>query len=242
MYGPLKRGDSIVINSVKISLFDSEDGYIYHRVSPWGELRKRLVGVNRLEVHPAPPIYLPIPGLFTHLYIPLKPEIYVDKDSEADIVLKVIPDVAVSHVDKTVRYIDIIPLKTPKMAAYGGPADGILSRYMFPVQNEEASLSIPLKIINKCGEPVSISKVVFPIAFLKLFYRDGSLEAISNKIYVELECDVAIISPGDEPDIEGLKEAPQESTEVLMDKLGIDVTSFKKMFNVDKTFIMDRGL
>ncbi|GEM_PF-4019913 len=242
MYGPLVLGEEVKFKDILLRLEGGERYSLYIRSSPWGDIRKRLVGVEKLIIHPAPPIYLPVPGLFSHIYIPISPEIYVDVGEETFIDLYVLPDIAVSHVERSTRYIDIIPLKTPKMAAYGGSADGILSRYLFPAGDEDPKVRIPIRITNKCGEPISISKIVFPISFYNVYYLEGSSQGVCNSLNVELECDVAIIYPDKEAPSDGYKPIPIESTEVLMEKLGLDMSSFKRMFNVDKSFIMDRGL
>ena len=240
MYGMLGLGESVEIGDTVFKFVKMGDGARYIRESPRGGFTRDIYGIDKLSIHPSPPIYHPLPGMLFHVYIRLNTPLYISPGYEMDYSVEVLSDVAVSYGETETSYLDVVTYSIPKMAAYGGSADGILCRYL-PIADREPSLKIPFKISNKCREPVTLSKIVFPVSYLDIYFKPKTLEAISNDIEVQLECDVAVVKKGSF-NKEGYIKIPIEAEEILTEKLGIDITSVKRFFEVEQTFIMDRGL
>jgi len=233
MYGSLALGESLDIGGVKISFLEGDipryvrDGYERH-----------VAGVDRLMVHPAPPIYLPILGLFRHVMIPISPAITVAPGGEVSIEKSVLVDVAVSTPTEEPQYIDVFPMEIPKMAVYGRSADGILCRYLFEGDGA-ASVKVKINIRSDCRFPITISKVVVPTSLFKIFYIEGSVEARAADLNLVLECDVGVVRVGKYP--EGYKPVPMEAEQTLLRRMQLEPGIIKRILTQVEEFIMDRG-
>jgi len=242
VYGTLVADGKWSMGACNIDLRVEDDLLRYRRECPFGKYEGLLKGLDSIVIHPAPPLYLPIPGLFTHVYIPIKPQLYIYPDETIKTTVDVTPDIAVSPESRGYRYIDVFPVSTPKMAVYGGSADGILSRYLYIYLGDGyPCLSIPIEISNEDGEAVTLSKIVIPIGFLDIYYREGDNYAVTNTIKVYIKAGVAEVSKGG---FEGdnMKPIPIETEESLTERLGLDLSMVKKFLTVNNVFLMDRGL
>jgi len=243
VYGPFRPGSEWAMGDCKIFLIEDRRGNVrYVRECGGGRFERILRGVQSVIVHPSPPLYLPIPGLFSHIYIPISPSIYLHPGESIELMADVIPDIAVSPEKGGLRYIDIFAVSTPKMAVYGGSADGILARYLYKYSGGGyPRLSIPIEIVNEDDEAVTISKVVLPVTYLDIYYKPGDNYSETNKIYVRVNAGVAEVTKGEYRG-DGLEPIPKETTESLTSRLGLELASVKKFLTVEDVFLMDRGL
>ncbi len=233
MYGSLKLGESIKVAGYKLSFADGDPPrYVRDGVETY------VVGMDHLNIHPSPPIYLPVLGLFRHIMIPIKPSVTVAPYSELRIERSVLVDLAVSTPTEEVEYIDIFPVRTPKMAVYGRTADGILCRYLFEGDGP-ASVKVVFNVRSDCRYPVTLSKLVMPTSLFRIFYREGGYDAVATELNVTLECDVAVIKPGDVP--KGYKPIPLETEQTILNRMQIEPRLLRMVLTHAEEFIMDRG-
>lgn len=233
LYTTLSRGSSTSIGGQRIELRDGDppryvrDGY-----------EVLLAGIDRLLIHPAPPIYLPILGLFRHVMIPIKPAVIVGPRAEIEVVRRVVTDIAVSTPTEEVEYVDVFPLRTPKMAVYGRTADGLLCRYMFPGEGP-GTVEVQLRIRSDCRHPVTLSRIVVPTSLFRIFYAPESDRAVTAPLDVTLECDVAVIRAGEEP--EDMVPIPLETERMLTRRMQVEPRILRTVLAHVEEFIMDRG-
>lgn len=241
VYGSLEPDTELSIGDCRIRLEREGTSLKYIRECGGSRFERILHGVESVLLHPAPPLYLPVAGLFSHVYIPVSPSIYLHPGEGFETRIDVIPDLAVSPGSGGLRYIDIFSVSTPKMAVYGGADNGILSRYLHVyVGGDYPKLSIPIEILNEGDEAVTISKIVLPISYLDIYFKEGENYSETNKIHVRVGVGVAEVTKGD---YEGyLKPIPRETTESLTSRLGLDLATVKKFLTVEDVFLMDRGL
>ncbi len=241
VYGPLEPGVEWSIGGCRINLEVDGETLKYLRSCVGSRLERVLKGVSKIIIHPAPPLYLPVPGLFSHVYIPISPPIYLNPGGSISVKVDVITDLAVSPGDGGQRYIDIFSVSTPKMAVYGGAADGILARYLYKYSGGDLPrLSIPIHLANEDDDAVTVSKVVLPITYLDIYYKPGENYSESNEVIVKVNSGVAEVSKGGYNG--GLEPIPRETTESLTSRLGLDLAGVRKFLTVDDVFLMDRGL
>ena len=87
---------------------------------------------------------------------------------------------------------------------------------------------------------MTISKIVLPISYLDIYFKEGENYSETNKIYVRVDAGVAEVTKGEYAG--GLKPIPKETTESLTSRLGLDLTTVMKFLTVEDVFLMDRGL
>lgn len=233
MYTALTRGSEASISGIRLELRDGDppryvrDGY-----------EVLLAGIDRLLIHPAPPIYLPILGLFRHVLIPVKPPVIVGPKAEIELVRRVVSDIAVSTPTEEVEYVDVFPLRTPKMAVYGRTADGLLCRYMFPGEGP-GTIEVPIRIRSDCRHPVTLSRIVVPTSLFRIYYSPGTEKAATAPLEVTLECDVAVVRAGDEPG--DMVPIPLETERMLTRRMQVEPRILRTVLAHVEEFIMDRG-
>ncbi len=183
-YGLLCRGSSRLVGAYRLSLVDGDGVGVYIREGDRGSVEK-LVTSHCLVVQPLPPVYYP-ERLAGHVMLRLRRPLVLEAGEERDGYLVLEVDVGVFT--PSGRLVDVFPASgRARYALYGPPEGGLIARYVateFTCTRPRVELHavVPVRVANRCGHAVEVSRVVAPAGMARLFYR--GVEVVSCRLGV----------------------------------------------------------
>ncbi|AKG91295.1 hypothetical protein GAH_01411 [Geoglobus ahangari] len=186
----------IEADGVRITLERHPEHYIYRREFGGNTVEKVILSKKgRLVINPVEPVNLP-KQVCHHLEISFKKRVIVEPKYRETFFLTFPVEIGVFTTGKgDIELIDVFSFVKPKYTLYGDPRNGLICRYW----ESEPSLSLPnpdplregvmrLEIRNTESEWVEVSRVVFNVYLMSIYYSDdlvfsnAEMEVTSKKV------------------------------------------------------------
>ncbi|MCS7119114.1 MAG: DUF432 domain-containing protein [Archaeoglobaceae archaeon] len=187
MYGSYKLRDlNIEINDIRI--WTEYDGfYRYKRRSRESEIEKILLNDSEILLNPVEPVNLP-KKITNYLFLHFEKPLVVEPDLSVEIFLTFPIEIGVFAVkDGLFEDIDIFSFVRPKFTLYGEPRGGTIARYWkTEVFNKIPEINVlemgvmKLKILNMSDSWCEVSKAVFDVHGMKIYYNSNMVSSIAE--------------------------------------------------------------
>ncbi|MEM1579363.1 MAG: DUF432 domain-containing protein [Archaeoglobaceae archaeon] len=181
------------VRNLNISLRDlriwvEDEGFLrYHRKLGSEEIEKILVKDSEIIVNPVEPVNLP-KNITNYLLIQFEKPILLEPVSSVEVFLTFPIEIGV-FITKNWAFedIDIFSLLRPKFALYGEPRGGVIARYWcsgvfsrIPKVDPLENGIIKLKIENLSDSWCEVTKAVFDVYGMKIYYSESLVSSIAE--------------------------------------------------------------
>ena len=217
-------------NHVKLTFRKiNENTYQYIRNIGETEVEKTLImSSNEIGIYPTTP-NVTYPEYSEYIYIKFSKEVVVEGNGEVDFFVKA--PVGIVLALKNNEVFDGFTLNE-KHALYGSLVKGVLTRYFtskiyFSKPNDLSfsEAAVKVKVINASDEVAKVSRIVFPITGIPVYYGSNGYEAFYTNVAMKIvNHEIAEVTVLDEEPLVNLRKSP------------IKIGSLKK------SFIMEWGI
>ncbi|MCS7144175.1 MAG: DUF432 domain-containing protein [Archaeoglobaceae archaeon] len=178
---------SIDFGDLKIQVKKENGCYLYSRSLRNSKVEKILFEDAEVYVNPVEPVNLP-KKITNYLYIAFKKPVLISPASKAEIYLTFPIEIAVIlKKEGIIEDIDIFSFLSQKFALYGEPRGGIIGRYWesdvfskIPDVDPFIEGILKLKITNLSNSWCEVSKAVFDVYGMELYYNKNTVSSIAE--------------------------------------------------------------
>ncbi len=225
MYGIYDlRNFQVNLNGVEL-VIDEEDGVkVYRR----GSVVKYIFAESgRVIVNPVEPVNLP-KNVTRYLLVDLKKSVVVEPKAACKINLTFPIEIAVILAGKkSLEVLDVFSFVKQKYTLYGDPRNGVICRYwqsgVFEEESPYIAGKLEVEIENSSGEWVEVSKLVFDVYGMKIYYGDGGVSSFAR---------MNVVSE---------KVAETEFVDKRVGKKSVELYVARKIPMVGRRFVMEWG-
>ena len=233
MFGIYDLGElEININGSKITIERTPHYFIYRREHNGEVLEKKILSRSgKIVINPVEPVNLP-KNITSYLQIKFRKPITIEPNHSETLYTTFPVEIGVFVTGVgDVNLIDVFSFVNPKYSLYGDPVRGLICRYWESDLTQEQRAErfregiMKLKIVNTTKEWIDISKAVFNVELMKIYYDE---ETVSSTAEMDIQSRmVAETKFFSEPLRKGMKKA-------------IEIFSPRKV--VARRFFMEWGL
>lgn len=186
--------------------------YRYHRKLGNSEVEKVFLNDHEIILNPVEPVNLPR-SITNYLFIQISKPVIVEPVSSVEVYLTFPIEIGVFvKKGEILEDIDVFSFVKPKYALYGEPRGGVIVKFwqsdVFSEIPEVDPLEkgvMRLKIHNTCDFWVEVSKVVFDVYAMKIYYSNKMVSSIAEMRILSRK--IAETSFLDKPMFEGMRKA-----------------------------------
>lgn len=235
MFGSYNVPFDLKENEASVSMKTSGRAHTYSRTS-CGETVEKIVLADgeRVVISPVEPVNTP-KNIARYLLIEFSKDIYIEPKSEMPVFVTFPIELGVVIFRKKAHEVlDVFSMVKQKYTLYGSPGRGTICRYWksdvfmtWPDSHRMSEGSMELLLKNETSEWITVRKVVFSAAGMKMYYDAGSV--VSKAIMTITGQEMAETEFYDKPPEKGMKKS-------------VELFVKKKLASHQPRFYMEEGL